>query len=280
MLNGKVINSNAEYHQGEGFSRSDLMTIRNQSYAHYEYKKNNPIEPTPAMEFGTQFHQLILEPTKFYDWNLTDLNKPEMPTFGRSKVDLQAKEDWRNTVYHGWEKSIEGKTLIKKEIWDKLHAMKDCLFNNPIMFKILTSPETIYETSWYCEDGGLQVKCRTDIYSPEHNLIIDLKTTQDASFASFRRDIGNYLYHVQSFMYSKILKKINKGDAPQFIFACVEKTAPHGVALYKLDDGSLDCAEEIYNQALKMAKHGTNESYPSVIQDINLPAWCFDVGSL
>jgi|SRR6187399_487292 len=276
MENGKIFNSATDYHTGPGYSRSDLELIRKSSFAHYEYKKNNPEDPTPAMALGTAFHELVLEPIKFYDYNTTNCNKPIKPNFGRSKSDLAAKSDWENTVLHQWEKTVEGKKLWKKEEWDRLHAMKDSVLKNPIMNRILSSNSTEMEMSYYYNQDGILLKARPDIYFPEMNLIVDLKTTYDATYNQFRKDLVNYSYDAQSAFYSDIVSKIERTNKVSFFFCCVEKEAPHGVALYQLDEPSQEVGRELYQAGIKKLKD-PGKTYPEYIQTINIASYGFDV---
>ena len=60
----KMVMTNEAYHESSAIGSSDLKLIL-KSPAHYKYEKENPSDPTPAMQFGTACHQALLEPKLF-----------------------------------------------------------------------------------------------------------------------------------------------------------------------------------------------------------------------
>ena len=54
------------YRTNPALSGTQLVQLA-KSPAHYQYYIKNPIEPTPAMEFGTAAHTMVLEPETFKD---------------------------------------------------------------------------------------------------------------------------------------------------------------------------------------------------------------------
>ena len=51
--------------------------------------------------------------------------------------------------------------------------------------------EGLTELSFFSEDlGGIRAKCRPDWISNDKNIVIDLKTTQDASPKGFQKSIA------------------------------------------------------------------------------------------
>jgi len=270
--------SNPDYHSGPGYSRSDLETIRKHSLSHYHAKKGQADEPTPAQEFGTAFHQLILEPELFYKYNISEESAPVKPKFGRTKLELVAKEEWENRVYNPWLNENEGKKVWKEDLWAKLHDMRVSIYKNTIMKKILEDSETKKEISYYWNENDTLLKCRPDIFYPKMGLIMDLKTAHNCNYTQFRKDLVNFCYDVQAAFYTDLVSKVEATNKVSFVFACIEKDAPYAVALYKLDDASLEVGRELYKKALdKINNPEDNEDYPSFIQEINLAAFGFDV---
>ena len=81
--------SNEQYHASEGISRSKLMLLDKSPY-HFWYETMSGFaekqESTPAMNIGSAFHTMLLEPAKF-----------QMEFAVAPKVDRrtkQGKEDW------------------------------------------------------------------------------------------------------------------------------------------------------------------------------------------
>ena len=88
-------------------------------------------------------------------------------------------------------------------------------------------------------------RCRPDLLIPPQSvgngggIVVDLKTTRDASPAGFKKSVRMFRYDVQAAWY---LDGVNKGFAKgeemftTFIFIAVEKEPPYGVAVYQLDE--------------------------------------------
>ena len=57
--------SNEDYHAGPGVSGSFLANLLHYTPFKAKYMKENPPEKTEALDFGSVFHTLTLEPDKF-----------------------------------------------------------------------------------------------------------------------------------------------------------------------------------------------------------------------
>ena len=67
------------------------------------------------------------------------------------------------------------------------------------------------------------------------DLIVDLKSTEDASAAGFSRSCANYRYHVQAAYYLDIANAVMDRRFTAFVFIAVEKSPPYQVAVYHAD---------------------------------------------
>ena len=75
-------------------------------------------------------------------------------------------------------------------------------------------------------------------------VLIDVKTTQDASPESFKRTAYRYGYHRQSAFY------LNGFEADEFWFAVVEKEAPYRTALYKASEEFIEAGRREISELL------------------------------
>jgi len=294
--------SNDTYHDHlcPGTSKSDLDLI-SRSFDHYTEKKIGSTSGcgggegsiNKAFQFGTAFHELILEPHLFEQNNILASEKPfmEKEKFGRKKADLEAKQNWLDTVYNPfqeqmvipWEEKNEHKVKWKEEDWQKLHDMKKSCDNSTMFQGLMKGAEFENTYFWEDEKTGIIGRCRPDIINKDLGIVIDLKSTVDASYNPFRRAIGNYLYDKQASFYLEGVSKALGKKFDTFIFVAVEKTAPFGLAIYNLDEASIDVGRELWRKdldKLKSITHGeASHGYPDEIQQINLPNYCFDVES-
>ena len=112
------------------------------------------------------------------------------------------------------------------------------------------------------------------------NLIVDLKTAQDASPEAFARTAANFGYHAQAAYYLDGLRELGECDEDAvFLFVVVEKTAPYGVAVYNLDEEALDAGRTVYQRAWQtMRQCRASNNFPGYsasrnIETLSLPRW-------
>lgn len=78
---------------------------------------------------------------------------------------------------------------------------------------------------WQDADTGIDCRCRPD-YIHSSGIIVDLKSTLDASPAAFAKSCANSRYHVQDAFYSEGFYQA-AGEWPRgFVFIAVEKPRP------------------------------------------------------
>lgn len=278
--------SNQDYHYGRGISKSGLDLIR-KNPAEYITRKRHPKPPTPAMVLGTAFHSLVLEPDKFeQEYVMEPVNAPRRPTAVQinakkpSPESLAAIDFWKQ-----WDAENAGKTPISTKPgddpfwqpsdWCRLHRMRDAILLHPIA-SILVAPgsgraeQTCY---WVDYETKKLCKCRPDWINDDHNLIVDLKSTEDASYTGFGKSIGNYRYHVQDAFYRDGMHAIGQTVAG-FVFLAVEKSPPYNVALYRLGQEEVRTGRLMYQSDLiKYAQcHAADEwpGYPEEVRDLTL----------
>ena len=108
--------------------------------------------------------------------------------------------------------------------------------------------------------------------------IVDLKTTQDASRASFTKAIWDYSYHVQGGMYMRGARAV-KLPAQHYVIMAVEKNAPWEAGVFRLTEGALDAGEQLSVALLRKYAHcqhtGVWPGYADVVEDISLPDWAW-----
>jgi len=261
--------NNAEYHAHPAISKSKLDSIA-RSPLHYWHRYINPDaqppEPTPAMEFGTAVHSIILEPDLFNtEYTLA-------PSINRTTK--AGKEAWA-------EASASGKKLLGSDTLESLLAIRESVYLHPIAKKALEAPG-VAESSIFAVDPhtGFELKCRPD-YLTDSNWIVDVKTTADASLAEFQRSVAKYRYHVQSAHYKKVVELHKKTPIQGFIFIVVEKTAPYAVQVFEASSSLMRIGEQEATRNLNDLAHALVQyppdkpwpSYANSLVELNPPAW-------
>lgn len=225
-----------EYRKNPAVSRSDLWRIR-ESPQKFKYYKDNPQAPSPSLVFGQLFHKMLLEPgTVWDDFAVApDANR-------RTK---EGKEIWRK-----FSELNEGKTIITPDMLERSSAMCESV-HNEILAKKLLLGEREKPFFWIDEITGEACKCRVDCLNMnyEQPIIIDVKTTSDASTEAFIRSSINYGYDLQAAMYSEGVEK-NIEEKPLFVFIAVEKEPPYAVNILQADELLLVRGFDIFRECI------------------------------
>lgn len=195
-----------------------------------------------------------------------------------------------------WQQNNSQRTVLTPEQWDQLHRMRDAVMAHPAAAALLTGAPGVAERSvyWTDPDTGLLCRCRPDFWR-EDGIIVDVKTTEDASAESFARSIANWRYHVQAPYYmdgiNLMREQARRSDiktAKAFAFLAVEKSArvvdgvALGVAVYVLDAQSMELGRAEYRQDLDAintcTRSGMWPGYGDKIQSLSLPQWTLKAG--
>lgn len=211
-----------EYRSHPAISRSELWLF-SESPQKFRYMKDNPPEPTPALLFGQVFHKLALEPGTF------TAEFSVAPVVDRRTA--AGKKEWQEFV-----EASAGKTVISADMFEQASAMVNSLNSVPLAVKLLGG---VHEAPFFWMDAttGEPCKCRADCLNTKYSqpIIVDLKSSNDASTETFSKDAVKYGYDLQSAMYSDGVEA-NIRRKPLFVFIVVEKNPPYAVNILQADD--------------------------------------------
>jgi len=263
---GRLKLSDEEYNLAEGVRNSNLGYAL-QSPAHYLEKLLNPKKPTPSQIKGSMFHSAALEPEKF------KANYVVMPKFDkRTKAGKEAHEHWLIANH--------GKIEIPQDDYDDIQAMVEKLYEHPAACRLLSSGRAEESFFWNDPITGVLCKCKPD-FKREGHIIVDIKSTENASTSEFQKSIAYYSYHRQAAFYLDGISAVTGDKYDTFILIAVEKTPPYGVAAYVLDEATIDAGRHDYKRALeiisKCQKENRWPAYSSEVEPMNLPSWAWRV---
>jgi exodeoxyribonuclease VIII len=260
---------NADYHRHSAVSKSHLDQIA-KSPLHYwaRYLDPNRVipEPTPAMAIGSAVHTHVLE---LDQWDARYVTAPE----GINRRTNAGKAEWE-----AFETASTGRTVLSRTDAELVMRMGHSVFRHPAAAMLLAMPGKAETTHmWTDEATGLQCKCRPDWLTDDGSLIVDLKTTEDASPAGFRKSIGNFRYFVQAAWYLDGIERATGKRPEQFLFLCVEKRAPFACAVYAADAEMIQIGAEAAARDLEvLATCKAANAWPGYsdqIETISLPPW-------
>jgi hypothetical protein len=246
-----------EYHAADAVSNS-LLTKVDKSPAHALAYLQGESETTPAMAFGTAFHSCALEPEKF-DEQYAVLDGDQ-----RTKEVKARKEQLIG----------EGKRILTAADYNSITGMVASIRQHPLAY-LLHDGMPELSMFWTDPQTGLRCKCRPDWWRSD-GILVDLKTTEDASPSGFARSVATYKYHMQAAHYCAGTR------ADRFIFVAVEKKPPYAVGVYELDLLSLDEGERKRRAAMEYwascKTAGVFPAYQDEIVTIGLPSWAISQG--
>lgn len=230
----------AEYHARPELSKSQLDKFIASPLDYYDnYVSPTPAPRTqsPAFTLGSAVHCLLLEPDTYVDRFIVE---PQ----GINKRTKEGK-----AIHAQFVEQAAGREILTAEQYSDAKAMCESVEGHKEAYRLLCDM-TDAEASVIYEFNGLQMRSRWDGIT-NNGKIIDVKTTQDASYNGFEKSIINFNYQVQAFLYSRAYE-LAFGETPVFKFICVEKRRPFNVGIYDMDDNWL---ENGYQNALKATNH-------------------------
>lgn len=255
--------SNAEYRAAEGISKSDLDLI-GKSPLHYYHAKQSPSESTPAMKFGSAFHAYLLEPDTFHSRYII-------------APDINRKTNKGREEYESFLEFHKDKEIISTEDLEKIKAMCASVMAHNSASKLLKKGEA--EVSFFFDTPieKIRGKCRPD-WITTSNILVDVKTTQDASREAFSKAIANYSYYKQAAYYLDGTKEIT-GNDKNFVFIVVEKEPPYAVACYLIEDRAIEFGRSEYLKNLITYQESLSSQnwngYSPLIEEIFMPEWAY-----
>jgi exodeoxyribonuclease VIII len=247
-------------------SKSALDQI-DRSAAHYRQWLTTPREKTPAMRIGSLAHLYILELPKAL------ATVAVVPDFGdcRKTSNKEAKASWLA--------ENAGKELVSQDEWDQIRGMGESVLKHPIARRLIDQCRPEASIFWADPETELECKARVDGWVEPLRIVLDLKTTANASPVEFAKSCHNWRYHVQNALYSDGIAAVT-GTAPKaFLFLVVEKEPPYAVATYQLDELSIELGREEYRRNMRTLRECLDNddwpAYGTATQTISLPSYAF-----
>jgi exodeoxyribonuclease VIII len=224
---------------------------------HFQSFLNEERKDTPALRMGRLVHLASLQFDVF-----------------KSEVHVGPDVDKRSKEWKEFKASIaDGVDIItadeNAEITAIAKSVHGCLAD-------LKLKDCEYEQSIDTEYNGIQIKGRPDLVAKdaEGNLVVvDVKTTTDASIEHFAKDIAAYKYHLQAAFYLKLT------GATKFYLIAVEKEPPYASATYALSDDAIQEGQRLMDKAVNIYKmcstFGNWPGYSDEVRSITIPKWAF-----
>lgn len=250
----------AQYDSIEAINQSRLKVLGEQSPAHFRYAATAPRKPpSKPMVLGCLVEHLTLgteftwEPMRF--------------------------DDFRTDEAKAWKKDFEkrGIAIVDGDMLTEAQAMTARVKALPEFEKWKPSRQNVALVGVH-EPTGLAMKGLADDVPNNELVIVDLKTTDDASEWGFGKKIVDYSYDIQAWWYQNLWRQVY-GQDRDVAFFCVESEPPYepSIQIIKQDDidragRAVDKWMAIYAECLRT---DTWPGYPQGLTYAKLPDYRF-----
>jgi exodeoxyribonuclease VIII len=248
-----------DYFKLDALGSSDLSMIL-RSVAHYAAAKASERIETKALKLGTVVHKAVLEPLAF--------NPVVTPD-----VDRRTKEG--KARYEQFLAESIGKDVLSADELSIVYGIKSACHDHPEVSELLSGG--VAESVGISYYQKTKVRCRPDWRIDSQRILLDLKTTEDASPEAFAKTIASYKYHLQAALYCHIARDL-WGESPRWYWIVAEKAPPYTVAVYQPDSAMLASGEALLARAVAqwesaLERGAFDEGRLRKCELISLPIW-------
>jgi hypothetical protein len=243
--------SNHDHHRGlfkDCIGSSFVKTFADRSAAHAHETIVNPSDPTPTLTIGSAFHSLVAGATD----EVRVVDKPKT-----------AQQD--GEIYQ-----------IHTSTYNSIMAMIDAMTHHPIAKKLMPIPDKEVTGIWHDVNNRLWCKIRPDAIDHERRIIVDWKSTADASYDAFNKDIAKFGYHVSAAWYKWGVKELTGHDYA-FVAVAVEKSPPYGINCFNISGLAIKRAWTKIGECLGDMADAVQDdkwpNYPIRLWEADPPGW-------
>jgi len=236
---------NKDYHAGVGVSSSFIRRFGESQLHAIEHKQKT----TPAMEFGTAAHSLLVEGQEAFDEQVWVISgSPYTKAFKEEK----AEQESYNRI------------VLKEDDASIIFSMKDKMIYEGNAY--LDAKGKVPESSFYWYEDDVLCKCRPDLICPpldnpnskDEIVIVDYKTTQSVEPYSFAMSVKKFRYDLQAAYYRRGMEAAGY-KVTDFVFVAQEKTYPYASKVFRMTKEQMDFGwsiMETYLEDFKEYKKG------------------------
>jgi len=222
--------SNDVYHSQDALSRSDIMKFK-RSPRHFDRRNDIQFKETDAMRMGSLVHTMVLEDEKINEEYFFCPKQNKRTKEGKAQHEKDIKEAGGRIIIHPDEAEQADRMAVSVMLDSVAPSLfANCHIEHSIFFED--------------EDSGLKLKSRPDAYKIINDsdvVVVDLKTTKDASPRKFRYSALDFGYFYQAAMTKLAFESLGL-NMQQFIIVAVESSAPFATATYVMGQDSINKA--------------------------------------
>ena len=233
------------------YVNNSSLTPLDRSPAHYKHALDNPRESTKAQQAGSWVHRGVLEPLEIVKRCVVmpDLTKDILTKAGTPAKTPKNTDAYRQRV-EAFEAMHVGQEVVPQSTLDEIVGVAEKLRKNGDVTKLAAGAR--FEVSFVWDDPHTKLRCkgRADMWNPDRNILVDLKTSRDA--ADFPKAIADYAYHRQLAFYQQglWLASDNHAVPPVPWIIAVEINPPYENRCARMSERSLVLGRLQFRNAL------------------------------
>jgi len=226
-----------------------------QSPAHYRAAVEAPGSfDSPSMRLGRHVHALVLDPTS---------------------APLVFDGDRRGKAWSEFRATYPDREIATTSEADKAEAIAASVFADPTARALVVGEGYVLEQriDWTC--AGRAFRSTPDAITRD-GLIVDLKTSIDASIRGFQRRAWNFSYHAQLACYREAVRSTGRAVTGAVLIA-VETSEPYAVTVHRLSDRVLSEGDRLWRSWFdRLLVCEASDHWPGYADDavsFDLPEW-------
>lgn len=218
---------------------------------------------TDATRLGTLWHCAVLESEQFER------------RYCSTRLTTRGTKAWAEE-----EARAMGRELVKLPDYDEALRVRDAVYKNRAARALLTSQIFVEQSIfWRDPETGLLCRGRADGINFQSRIVLDTKTTVDASEEAFTKAMAKFKYHWQQAFYEDGTFYADGWRPDAFVFIAIEKEKPYLTGCYEIDPPDILRAREdvrvTLNRYAECLKADSWPGYPDEIKSVSLPRWAF-----
>ena len=253
----------------EGFVSNSMLNVLARSpqefYQRFVQCSWPEEESSRALALGSALHCKVLEPERFSDRYIL-----------APRVDGRTKEG--KAARAALAEAAGDRTIIDEETHELVSAMARAIIDHDDAADLLAPGHGgIVERPilWGWNDASCAGT--PDLICLDRRLIVDVKTTQDASPDAFATSLVKFGYHRQAAYYCRGVEEVY-GETCRFVFVVVCSNRPHDVAVYELsmsaiDQGQAEVMSLLDEYKRRMESRDWKSAWSRGVIELSLPKW-------
>lgn len=210
------------YHELNYLGSSGLLEIKT-SPAHFKARVIDGVEKKESKAFreGNLIHAAILEPERFSKLMVV-----------RPKFDMRTNAGKAESK--AWDSENEGRISVSESELEMLRGICNSLLKKRTLLAMINAAKKEISGFFRHEATGIALKFRPDAILVDQGLVLDIKSTTDASLKGFDYAIRDYSYYVKAAFYLAGASALLGRPVEHYSWIAVEKAPPYDIAVYNM----------------------------------------------